>query len=201
MLHPVNSIRQDHPLCSNGNNQIETKDRKFHLVMQPDGNLVIYSGPHYPANSLWASNTDGKGHGPYRLIMQGDGNLCIYDSHSVCTWSSGTHGQGIKGNYSAKFRKGQLLVLDTAKQIMWTSKPSNKSNLLLGSSACAPSPAFPHHQPVVPQPVIPQPAYPHHQQPGFPSGYPGSAYQPVSPYSQPAYPQPGYPSFTATKKW
>jgi len=37
----------------------------FRLAMQSDGNLVIYGRN----SATWASNTDGKGVGPFTLVM------------------------------------------------------------------------------------------------------------------------------------
>ena len=59
---------------------------RFTLCMQPDGNLVVYSG----GNPIWASRTEHKGCQPFRLVMQEDSNLCIYDGTGRCTWASDT---------------------------------------------------------------------------------------------------------------
>ncbi len=62
----------------------------YTLVMQDDGNLVLY---RVKDNSpLWASYTNGqdvKG-----AIMQEDGNLVVYDPNSRPLWASGTDGKG-----------------------------------------------------------------------------------------------------------
>ncbi len=62
----------------------------YTLVMQEDGNLVLYRvKDNHP---LWASYTNGqdvKG-----AIMQSDGNLVVYDSNSGPLWASGTDGKG-----------------------------------------------------------------------------------------------------------
>lgn len=50
----------------------------FHVIMQTDGNLVVYhgSGPdNQIGNAVWASNTFTT---PCFLVVNGDGNLCIY---------------------------------------------------------------------------------------------------------------------------
>lgn len=54
------------------------------LVMQGDGNLVIYTPGYVP---VWNSGTNG--HSGARLIVQTDGNLVIY-SGSTAVWQSGT---------------------------------------------------------------------------------------------------------------
>lgn len=51
------------------------------LVLQDDGNLVMYNPPFNPgkrSNPIWSTQTNGKCHNP-RLIMQDDGNLVLYN--------------------------------------------------------------------------------------------------------------------------
>ena len=64
----------------------------YELVMQGDGNLVLYNRSSMSAP--WFSNTAGLGTPPYILAMQEDGNLVIYDATSRGIWSSNTHGAG-----------------------------------------------------------------------------------------------------------
>ena len=61
------------------------------LVTQEDGNLVLYDGQN---NVRWASDTNGKGQGPYKLIMQSDGNLVLYGKDSFVVWASNTNKEG-----------------------------------------------------------------------------------------------------------
>ena len=61
----------------------------FKVVMQQDGNLVIYD----KNRAIWASDTNGKGSAPFSVIMQDDGNLVIYDSGNKPTWASNTMGR------------------------------------------------------------------------------------------------------------
>lgn len=68
--------------------RIETADRRFKLILQGDGNLVLYS----PTRALWATGTDGKQ--VSFLAMQGDGNLVLYDKNFNPLWSSRTAGLG-----------------------------------------------------------------------------------------------------------
>jgi len=56
--------------------------------VQSDGNLVAYDSSN---NVLWASNTNGRGTGPYKLVMQNDANLVLYDSTNAALWSSNKH--------------------------------------------------------------------------------------------------------------
>jgi len=65
--------------------------RDCNLIMQGDGNLVIYDPNDSP---IWASNTEGKGTPKYKYIMQQDGNLVIYDKFQNPIWASNTRGVG-----------------------------------------------------------------------------------------------------------
>src|SRR5262245_24686902 len=54
------------------NDSLASCDGRFTLIMQGDGNLVLYMNG---VGALWASNTVG----PYKkfALMQGDGNLVV----------------------------------------------------------------------------------------------------------------------------
>lgn len=67
-----------------------SKDQRFQLLMQPDGNLVLYWGS--PRKALWASGTDGKG--ATLATMQEDGNLVLYMPDGKPIWSSNTWKSG-----------------------------------------------------------------------------------------------------------
>jgi hypothetical protein len=62
-----------------------SSDDKYHLDLQGDGNLVLYS----PYRALWASWTVGTG--ATKLVMQSDGNIVLYDANWKPVWD--THGR------------------------------------------------------------------------------------------------------------
>jgi hypothetical protein len=53
------------------------------LIMQGDGNLVIYS-----PLAIWASNTDGEPGA--HLLVQNDGNVVLYRADWTPIWDTGT---------------------------------------------------------------------------------------------------------------
>ncbi len=63
----------------------------FTLLMQGDGNLVLYNGSITAAHAMWATGTNN-GRGVLHLTMQGDGNLVLYTASGTAVWSTG--GQG-----------------------------------------------------------------------------------------------------------
>ena len=68
-------------------NGVISHNGTFLLIMQADGNLVLYIVGSTQA--LWASNTAGTA--VQGCIMQADGNLVIY-GYNEAVWASGTDG-------------------------------------------------------------------------------------------------------------
>jgi hypothetical protein len=68
------------------NESLRSIGGEYHLVMQGDGNLVLYRS----GAAVWATNTMGPGR---ELVMQSDGNLVLY-AGGQALWSSGTDGAG-----------------------------------------------------------------------------------------------------------
>jgi hypothetical protein len=77
------------PTRLNAGDYIKSPDGRYTLVMQDDGNLVLYSAD---TASIWNSGTAGQP-GSY-AVMQNDGNLVVYNSGNVPLWWSGTWGNG-----------------------------------------------------------------------------------------------------------
>jgi hypothetical protein len=90
----------------------------FKLIMQGDGNLVLYKDGGTP---VWASNTVG--HVGAYAIMQGDGNLVVYDSAGKPLWASGTNGH--PGAFASVESGGNVAVYDgffsDQRLQLWTS--------------------------------------------------------------------------------
>jgi hypothetical protein len=80
----------------NRDDYLLTPDEDFQLILQGDGNLVLYAcfgGPGDPNKAvLWASNTQGQD--SQYAIMQTDGNFVIYGSHQPpnALWATNTNG-------------------------------------------------------------------------------------------------------------
>lgn len=92
---------------------IDTADRRFHLVMQTDGNLVLYS----PTHALWATGTDGKS--VSFLAMQLDGNLVLYDRSGRPLWYSGTAGYGFL--HLVVQQDGNLVLYSNINRPYWNT--------------------------------------------------------------------------------
>ena len=88
------------------------------LVLQLDGNLVIYSN----GRPVWASNTSGKSPGVLR--MQSDGNLVLYDANGRPVWASNTSGKG-KGSLRMQ-SDGNLVMYNAGGRPYWASQTSGR---------------------------------------------------------------------------
>ncbi|WP_425347904.1 hypothetical protein [Streptomyces roseochromogenus] len=74
------------------------------LVMQPDGNFVIYR--KHDGKAIWSTGTSG--HSGAYAFMQTDGNLVVYSSTGSALWS--THTSGHTGAYALLQSDGNFVV-------------------------------------------------------------------------------------------
>jgi hypothetical protein len=72
------------------------------LVMQHDGNLVLYWTPEYSGRAIYGTGTHGNP-GAY-LAVQDDGNLVIYSPSGRPLWTSDTHG-GVRRTWATGGRR------------------------------------------------------------------------------------------------
>ena len=88
----------------------------WRLVMQTDGNLVLYD---IYDTAHWASHTSGDANS--YAIMQGDGNFVVYDN-GVAKWATGTGGRTGQGAY-LQFQNSDnnLVVYLPSGQALWAS--------------------------------------------------------------------------------
>ena len=88
-------------------------DGRFKLILQGDGNLVLYEG----GTALWASGTAGKASA--NAIMQGDGNFVIYDTAGSPLWSSGTAGNN--GAHLTVQNDGNTVIFSSGGATLWST--------------------------------------------------------------------------------
>jgi hypothetical protein len=83
---------------------------QYKLLMQKDGNLVLYGPRNQP---LWSSNTGGR---PVeKCMMQRDGNLVLYLRDGQPVWASNT--DRIPGSFLLLQNDGNLVIY----QPVWSS--------------------------------------------------------------------------------
>ena len=77
-------------------------NHQFELIMQPDGNLVLYNAGK---EASWSSQTSGPGN---YVVMQPEGNLVVYNEAKVAQQATGTW--GFSGAYLQLQDDGNLVV-------------------------------------------------------------------------------------------
>jgi exopolysaccharide biosynthesis protein len=85
-------------------------NHRYYLVMQGDGNLVLYE---VGGGALWASHTSGDNY----AAMQGDGNLVVYRHGGSALWSSNTAG---KNGARLEVQSDSNLVIYQGDTPVWT---------------------------------------------------------------------------------
>ncbi len=104
---------------------IASQNGYAYLVMQADGNLVLYRSRDFVSSTaVWASGTNGKGSAPFRLTMQSDGNLVIYDSTNKPTWASGTNGKGVGPYRLVMHNDRHCVIYDGTNRAEWAIQPT-----------------------------------------------------------------------------
>lgn len=96
---------------------LETANRKYRLVLQPDSNLVLYSNN----SPIWASGTSGRN--VSRLALQPDGNLVLYDKSGSVVWHTNTFRSGASKLVIQP--DGNLVLYNTA-QSTWNSATAGR---------------------------------------------------------------------------
>lgn len=101
------------------NSSLKSENKKYKLVLQTDGNLVIYENETTP---IWATHTNGKGGN--RLDMQDDGNLVLYNVEKSPLWSTDTYqgGPDKTGSFVILENDGTLVLFNAKGHAIWTSK-------------------------------------------------------------------------------
>lgn len=92
--------------------EMYSQDGRFRLIMQTDGNFVLYQG--YAA--LWHTSTSGSGANNL-AAFQADGNLVVYNPNQP-VWSSGIYSPGAT---LALQNDGNLVIYAINGQPLWAS--------------------------------------------------------------------------------
>lgn len=93
---------------------ISSQDGRSVLVMQGDGNLVLYRAG---GKARWATATHGKA--VSQAVMQGDGNFVMYGPGGVYIWDSSTHGH--PGAFLVVQNDGNVVIYDPAGNPLWAT--------------------------------------------------------------------------------
>ncbi len=94
------------------NQSVASCDGRFRLVMQGDGNLVLYQG----GTPLWHTFTNGRGGA--LAAMQPDGNFVLYTAGGTALWHSYTYNR--PGAFLSVQNDGNLVIYD-GSTVRWHS--------------------------------------------------------------------------------
>jgi hypothetical protein len=111
-------------------NAIYSQGETDQLILQEDGNLVLYCTTCNPLKPLWASQTRGKD--AKTLFFQTDGDLVLRNSFGRTVWHSNIHSTcaGSEQAYFTLQDDGNLVML-------YNQNPdATGSTYLLGSTGC-----------------------------------------------------------------
>jgi hypothetical protein len=101
--------------------QLVSANGRFHLVLQADGNLVLYDGAP-GQNPIWATGTwnlpDQRR--PTHADMQSDGNVVLYDDAMEPAWAAGISGSFINP-YLEVQDDGNLVIYHDGRRPIWAS--------------------------------------------------------------------------------
>ncbi len=101
----------------NRGSALTSPNDRYSLVMQDDGNLVIYiTGTPIP---IWSSRTHGNPSVAW-AAMQADGNFVIYKSDGTPIWDTNTHGANDVA-WLAMQDDGNLVIYRSNGQPIWAS--------------------------------------------------------------------------------
>ncbi len=109
---------------------ISSGNGTYKLIMQTDGNFVLYDVP--AGRALWNSGTFGNGN---RAELQNDGNLVVYNNANIAMWNSGTSGKA--SSYLAIQDDGNMVIY-TPFFHKWGTTPNTADSTSLGSSIIPP---------------------------------------------------------------
>lgn len=102
--------------CLIRNQQLDSANGCFKLIMQQDGNLVLYRKSNNVA--IWNSLTPRSC--TNRACMQTDGNFVAYDCQNVATWHS--HTPKNEGSYIVVQNDGNLVIYAwQSKRPIWST--------------------------------------------------------------------------------
>jgi hypothetical protein len=103
VVPPGTELAADRPVTSaNG---------QYSLVMQQDGNLVLYANP---GKAIWDTHTQGRG---LKAVMQKDGNLVVYTPAGKPQFDTATGGH--PGAQLAVQNDGNLVIYGPDGEVLW----------------------------------------------------------------------------------
>lgn len=101
------------------NQYIRSADKRYAVLLRPDGNLVAYSPGQ---RVLWVSGTAGRS--VSYAAMQSDGNLVLYTAANRPVWDSKTAGSGL--SFSVIQSDGNFVVYTYGGRATWNTETNGR---------------------------------------------------------------------------
>ena len=103
--------------------ELDSPSGRFHLLLQTDGNLVLYDGSPSGQNAIWATNTWTlpADRSPTHADMQTDGNLVLYNDANQPAWAAGVSGSTFVNPYLQVQDDGNLVIYHNGRTPLWAS--------------------------------------------------------------------------------
>jgi hypothetical protein len=103
--------------------ELVSPNGRFHLVLQTDGNLVLYDGSPAGQNAIWATNTwtlpaDRR---PTHADMQTDANLVLYNDAMQPAWAAGVFGSNFVNPYLEVQNDGDVVIYHNGRNPIWAT--------------------------------------------------------------------------------
>ena len=106
-----------------------SQNKRFTLIMQQDGNLVLYKTAEWRA--IWATSTVGQG--GVKTALQYDGNFVMYTALKFPKWASGTN--GLRPCHLILQDDGNLVIYGDGNKIYWASGTNGRMQKVTNLSA------------------------------------------------------------------
>jgi hypothetical protein len=105
------------------NEKLVSSNKRYILLMRPDGNLVLYREAAAASNAYWESGTEllPSTKRPVRLEMQRDTHLVLYDRTGIPRWASGTWGNGYVDPRVVLQDDGNLVIYHGENSALWAT--------------------------------------------------------------------------------
>jgi len=96
---------------------------RYILVMQFDGDLVLYEGVQSRDQAIWATNTSDIAPSlrPNRAEMDNDGSFVLYNNLNAPVWASGTEGH--PGSTLVVQDDANVVIYDSSNDPLWACRP------------------------------------------------------------------------------
>jgi hypothetical protein len=104
------------------NDSVGSDNGSYRLIMQQDGNLVLYKTVSRSNVAIWSSRTNGQTVG--ECDMQTDGNLVIYTPNHKPIWASHTNGHN--GSYLEVQDDGNAVIYTPDGKAIWATNTQGR---------------------------------------------------------------------------